>query len=73
MKAEIGGMHLQARVPEIASKPLEARGQAGKSFPPSEGANPADNLILDLSPSELHKNKHLMLKHYISLTLLWWM
>ena len=33
MKAEIGGMHLQARVPEIASKPPEARGQAGKSFP----------------------------------------
>ena len=40
---------------------------------PSEGASPADNLILDLSPSELHYNKHLMLKHYISLTLLWWM
>ena len=33
MKAEIGGMHLQARVPEIASKPPEARGQAGKSCP----------------------------------------
>ena len=40
---------------------------------PSEGANPADNPILDLSPSELHDNKHLMLKHYVSLTLLWWM
>ena len=33
MKAEIGGMHLQARVPEIASKPPEPRGQAGKSCP----------------------------------------
>ena len=30
MKAEIEGMHLQATVLEITSKPPEARGQAGK-------------------------------------------
>jgi len=55
-----------------SQRKLGDRQESALPSQPSEGANTADSLALDPSPSELRGNKRLMLKHYAYVTLLWW-